>query len=209
MRDGRKQYPLIYASRASMICHWVMSRLARSGRLPVSDANRLLVKVCNRYSKAPKRTYEANEVSGYGYLVIGDNGNPSASAPCWVARVAAEEATDEAQAFDIPHCDLKTRMVWLEGRYEQQKECRWCGEPTLFRESWISKADGSIRCNRRDCRRLDYLQHTPQSRGGIDLTPNQRKALSREAWNTQKTINYLALVAKEAKRGRKSNHDVR
>ena len=88
------------------------------------------------------------------------------------------------------------------------RKCRWCAAPTLFKEHW-KRYDGSIRCNRPDCRRLDYLENVPQSRGGIDLTPRQRQHLDREAWPTQKLINYLMLVAKEKKHGRKPTDDIR
>jgi hypothetical protein len=79
--------------------------------------------------------------------------------------------------------------------------CRWCGIPTTYSDKWRRNYDRSIRCNAPDCRRMDYLEHTPQSRGGIDLTPRQRRSLDGEARKTQKMINYLLLVAKEKRIG--------
>lgn len=90
-----------------------------------------------------------------------------------------------------------------------KKPCRWCGKQVFYRNSWVAW-DGTVRCNSRDCRRIDYLAYRPQSRGGVDLTPNQRKGLDHEAWDVQRAINYLLLIAKEEKRnGRKSTCDVR
>lgn len=82
---------------------------------------------------------------------------------------------------------------------QQVKPCRWCGEKVFFKKQWV-EYDGTIRCNAPDCRRMDYLQNIPQSRGGIDLTPTQRNALDREAWRTQKAINYLNLRLKEVRK---------
>lgn len=212
-RDAIKRhsskYPLHYdSSRPATICGWIMTRLARDGRLTVKQANAMLYMAAMRYSGCPERTYEARRFEGVGLLVLNKNGQPVASVCKWDVREACSEATELAQQSDTPHSDMQTRMLWRDGKYTELKSCRWCGEPVQFKEHW-KQHDGSVRCNRRDCRRMDYLQHTPQSRGGIDLTPRQRQGLSYEAWNTQKTINYLALVAKESKRGRKPNHDVR
>jgi hypothetical protein len=210
-RRDPKRYPLFYdGSRPATICGWILKRLSRSGRVTVKAANVLLYRAAVRYSGAPERTYAAMKIAGYGWLVLNKNGNPAASVPIWSTLHAVDAATEEAQARRLAHSDVQTRMLWRAGgdRYEELKACRWCGEPVQFKEQW-KEADGSVRCNRRDCRRMDYLRHTPQSKGGIDLTPRQRQGLSYEAWNTQRTINYLALVAKEQKRGRKSNHDVR
>lgn len=88
------------------------------------------------------------------------------------------------------------------------KPCRWCMTPVFYKPKWVDHS-GTVRCNRPDCRRLDYLRFTPQSRGGIDLTPKQRKELDRAAWDTQRAINYLNLRAKEIKHGRRTNHDLR
>jgi hypothetical protein len=91
----------------------------------------------------------------------------------------------------------------------KKKPCRWCDRPVFYKDKWI-KWNGTVRCNSAVCRRIDYLQDIPQSRGGIDLTPAQRKASPREAWDTHRAINYLALVAKETKRANRSaNHDIR
>lgn len=88
--------------------------------------------------------------------------------------------------------------------------CAWCGMQTFFRESWFSRfGNRKIHCNAPECRRAHHLQHIPQSRGGIDLTPSQRKSTSREAWDTQKAINFLILRVKEIKRGSRKHHDVR
>jgi hypothetical protein len=205
---GRRYKTYYDVSFPATVCHWVMVRMARDGRLSVEQANALLWKVAQRYSGAPTRTYETRKIHGMGRLVINEYGNASASLWLIAARKASESATDEAQRIDAPHSDMQTRMLWRDGKYTELKPCRWCDEPVQFREHWKA-FDGSVRCNRRDCRRMEYLQHKPQSKGGIDLTPRQRQAVNGEAWNTVKTINYLALVAKEQKRGRKSNHDVR
>lgn len=90
-----------------------------------------------------------------------------------------------------------------------QKPCRWCGKPVIFKPEWLAWYDKTVRCNAPDCRRMDYLKDKPQSRGGIDLTPVQRRSLDPEAWNTQRAMNYLQLRAKELKRGRSTNHDLR
>lgn len=208
-KSQSKRYEITYdSSKPARICGWIMQRVARSGRVSVESANRLLYKAAMRYSGAPERTYEAQRFDGMGRLILDDRGFAAASVCIWDVCLACQDATEEAQQAGAVHSDFKTRMLWRDGKYEELKTCRWCGEPVKFKEHW-KQADGSVRCNRRDCRRMEYLQHTPQSRGGIDLTPRQRQGLSYEAWNTQKTINYLALVAKEAKRGRKPNHDVR
>lgn len=88
------------------------------------------------------------------------------------------------------------------------KPCRWCGKRVEFKPHWVDWR-GQIRCNAPDCRRMSYLAEKPQSRGGIELTPAQRKELDREAWDTQRAINYLNLRAKEIRNGRRTNHDVR
>ena len=88
------------------------------------------------------------------------------------------------------------------------KPCKWCGQRIEFKPKWVD-GYGKIRCNAPDCRRMSYLEHRPQSRGGIDLTPAQRKELDRDAWDTQRAINYLNLRAKEIRNGRRTNHDVR
>jgi len=91
--------------------------------------------------------------------------------------------------------------------------CRWCGTLVFYKESWLRGqvfgTSGTVRCNGPDCRRMDYLQYIPQSRGGIDLKPDQRKALSPEAWPTQRALNYLELRAKEIKRASRTSHDLR
>lgn len=88
------------------------------------------------------------------------------------------------------------------------KPCKWCGKRVEFKPKWVDW-HGQIRCNAPDCRRMSYLAEKPQSRGGIELTPAQRKVLDREAWDTQRAINYLNLRAKEIRNGRRTNHDVR
>lgn len=88
------------------------------------------------------------------------------------------------------------------------KPCRWCGKRVEFKPHWVDWR-GQIRCNAPDCRRMSYLAEKPQSGGGIELTPAQRKELDREAWDTQRAINYLNLRAKEIRNGRRTNHDVR
>lgn len=98
--------------------------------------------------------------------------------------------------------------VGIEIKPVPMKPCRWCGKRIEFKPSWVDH-HGRIRCNAPDCRRMSYLEHTPQSRGGIDLTPNQRKHLSWEAQDGQKAINYLMLRLKELKHGRSTNHDLR
>lgn len=100
--------------------------------------------------------------------------------------------------------------------------CRWCGKPVYFKDSWLGEpihgADGrywwstsnkTVRCNGRYCRHMDYLRFKPQSKGGIELTPKQREGLSPDAWDGQRALNYLALVAKEIKRASRANHVVR
>ncbi len=209
IKPHSSKYPMYYDSgRPGNICGWIMSRLARDGRLTVKQANAMLYMAAMRYSGAPERTYNARRFDGMGKLVIDDQGHPAPSVGKWEVREACSGATELAQQQDTPHSDMQTRMLWRDGKYTELKCCRWCDQPVQFKEHWKA-FDGSVRCNRRDCRRMEYLQHKPKSKGGIDLTPRQRQAVNYEAWNTVKTINYLALVAKEQKRGRKSNHDVR
>lgn len=205
---GRRYATTYDTSRPASICTWIMARLARDGRLTVKQGNAMLYMVAMRYSGRPERTYEARKFEGMGMLVLTEDGQPVASLRTWDVALASLNAVNGAMESNTPHSDMQTRMLWRDGRYTELKQCRWCGEPVQFKEHWKAH-DGSVRCNRRDCRRMEYLQHKPQKHGGIDLTPRQRQGLSYEAWNTQKTINYLALVAKEAKRGRKPNHDVR
>jgi hypothetical protein len=90
----------------------------------------------------------------------------------------------------------------------KKKPCRWCCKPTVYKDQW-QRYDGSIRCNAPDCRRMDYLEHVPQSRGGIDLTPAQRRELVPQAWPQQRAINYLLLRSKELKRATRANHVIR
>ena len=209
-RPYGNRYSYGFQSAPARICSSIATRLARSGRVPVGVANALLRRAAFRYSGAPQRTYEAQQIDGLGFLVTLDNGCITASFTPWHGRRACDNATEKAQEEDIPHSDMETRLFWRDGRYQQCAPCRWCGEFVQFKQSW-KESDGGVRCNRRDCRRIDYLRYKPQSKGGIDLTPKQREALgrNREAWDTQRTINYLLLIAKEAKRGRNPNHDVR
>lgn len=86
--------------------------------------------------------------------------------------------------------------------------CRWCGCRVYYKESWKDYY-GNVRCNGPDCRRIEYLQNKPQSLGGIDLTPRQRKSTPTQAWATIKVANYLALKAKEKRNGRKKHHHQR
>lgn len=104
------------------------------------------------------------------------------------------------------------RPIFL--RVERGIECRWCGA-TIFpkasweKHQWDHKTYNGYHCGSRDCRRMNYLQDVPQSRGGIDLTPSQKRALDYKAHDGQRALNYLQLVAKEIKRGSRANHVVR
>lgn len=93
--------------------------------------------------------------------------------------------------------------------------CKWCGRRVFPKPSWPEfqctkgySARG-VHCNSKDCRRMNWLQNTPQKRGGIDLTPRQRASLDYEAWDTQRALNYLLLIAKEKTHGSNSARHVR
>lgn len=84
--------------------------------------------------------------------------------------------------------------------------CRWCGSSVFVGDSWKSyRKYSGYHCGSIDCRRMDFLAGKPQSRGGIDLTPGQRSLLGREAYDSQRAINYLMLVTKEVRKKCKLN----
>ena len=133
------------------------------------------------------------------------------SLPLYHVNSAGWEAIDEAKTERRAHSDTDTRKTWIEGgdSYQTLIPCKWCSKPVLFNPAWKHRSESDVHCNGRDCRRMDYLQHKPQSRGGIALTPRQRKEVGREAWDTQKAINYLLFKVKETKRASRANHDLR
>jgi len=139
------------------------------------------------YAGAPLSNYERNHCHPYNNRCGGDIGGLRFGGE-WVGQ----RPWSRIEIHDTP-----------------KKPCRWCAKPVYFRPAWVDPYDKSVRCNGRDCRRMDYLRLTPQSRGGIDLTPNQRKALDRKAWDTQRAINYFNLITKEIKHGRRTNHGLR
>jgi hypothetical protein len=209
--SGNK-YPLWYdASGPRTIILWVLRRLAKSGKVTVTQANDIIWKICQKYSGAPNRSYDAAKIDGFGYLVIDENDHINASFQDYKVRMAARLATQNAMDEGLPHSDIESRLIWRAGgtKYEELKPCRWCQTPVLVNPKWKKSYNGTVRCNSRDCRRIEYLQHVPQSRGGIDLTPTQRKATEYAAQDTQKVINYLVLITKETKRANRANHDLR
>ena len=186
-------------------------RLARSGKVRVADANKVIWLACARYATHPNTTVNSVHLDGLGVAVLGGYGNAVASVCGSRIRLDVEWALHEARDAKRAHSLVDWREVWFEGAsgYAAQKPCRWCGTLLQFREHWVRRDDKTIRCNSYDCRRMDYLEHRPQSRGGINLTPAQREGLDKEAWPTQRAINYLILRAKELKHGCKPTHDVR
>ena len=104
------------------------------------------------------------------------------------------------------------RVIDIPVKPAPARVCAWCGCRVYLSFSWEQDPRNkykSIHCGSRDCRRMNYLQDVPQSRGGIDLTPAQRDKTAYEARDTQRAINYLLLIAKEKKRASRNNHDVR
>ena len=114
--------------------------------------------------------------------------------------------------------DYGLRLAWVDKlkqipiKENKGVPCVWCGSRVYPSKKW---EDRNMRfrllkgyhCNSYDCRRMSHLSQIPQSRGGIDLTPAQRIATnydaSYEAYNAQRALNYLQLVAKEIKRERR------
>jgi hypothetical protein len=70
----------------------------------------------------------------------------------------------------------RKRIDWEQRTF---KPCRWCGAVIRFKESWLD-ANKTIRCNDKECRRIDYLSRICKTHGGIDLTPTQEKAIPRQ-----------------------------
>lgn len=129
------------------------------------------------------------------------------------------EREDMSTLFYVDGKRLR-QSYWISGHWspdlriteDKGVPCAWCGSRVYPKLSWRVKyrwRSGLYHCNSFDCRKMHHLSDIPQSRGGIDLTPSQRKALDFEAWDGQRALNYLALVAKEIKRGSRANNDVR
>lgn len=211
-RYSSPRYPEFYnCGFGRLVGIWIMRRLAKSGRMTVGEANALLWKICLRYSGTPERTFEASKIDGMGRVTLNKVGSVVATFEFWKARSQSYAAVSEAQERQIAHSDTDTKHLWRAGgsKYEPLKPCRWCGTNVPFKKEWIDFQD-TIRCNARDCRRIDFLRYKKQSHGGIALTPAQRNQAGPESFNTYSVINYLAIVAKEAKRANRSaNHDIR
>lgn len=76
--------------------------------------------------------------------------------------------------------------------------CRFCGRPVFdYKDAWLSTG---VRCNRPACRHIDWLSNKPQKRGGVDLTPRERRSTPREMWDHIRVVHYLSLKAKESNR---------
>jgi hypothetical protein len=71
-----------------------------------------------------------------------------------------------------------------------KKPCRWCQKPVFYKPEWVD-GRGTVRCNSTACRHIEHLSNMPQSRGGVDLTPTQRKVVPRSHWDEQRVANYL------------------
>jgi hypothetical protein len=71
-----------------------------------------------------------------------------------------------------------------------KKACRWCQRPVFYKPKWVDHR-GTVRCNSAACRHIEHLSNMPQSRGGVDLTPTQRKVVPRSHWDEQRVANYL------------------
>lgn len=144
-------------------------------------------------------------------------GNGAAAIDEMIARIEVRRGgrlswQDRASLMEMyaPRVYSGTPCVNYLKRLPAKRPCRWCGSVVWYRESdRFSLIHGwphpGVHCNSRDCRRMSWLADKPQSKGGIELTPSQRASLQYSAWDTQRAINYLNLVAKEIKRARKQN----
>lgn len=211
LRAADKKYRLYYnTSDVRQIIGWVLARYARSGLHSVTEANALILAICNRYSGAPDRSYNAAKIEGLGRAIINEYGDFDASFKFYAGYRAATDALKDAQRERRTHSEIISKKLWAEGAdgYRELTPCRWCATPVLIPEKTGPRYQ-PFRCKAADCRRMDYLSDLPQSRGGIDLTPRQRKETAYEAWDTQRAINYLIFKVKEAKRESRANHDLR
>jgi hypothetical protein len=170
---------------------YLKERLARSGKVRVSDANRILWIACMRYSRNPERSYESMSIEGAGTVVLNKYGNAVGSFDFYDAREQVAKAT---QAPVGPWSDRQTRR--LSATFAL---CRWCQrfvDTTRFTKThW----DGHF-CESRLCRHLSWLAYTPISRGGIGLTYKQRASAPGEHADVLRLSNFLSLKAKQAKR---------
>lgn len=179
-----------YVSNVQMICALLGARLARSGKFPVEAANELLWKACLRYSGAPSRSFERARLRGTGVVVLNRWGDAEASL-CYIeVRDKWRDEAEKAEANHIP-------FVWT----DSPERCRFCGAPV--EKYRFKKTHHDYFCARPECRHMAWLADRPQSRGGIDLTPTQRKTTARTLWDQVRVLNYLNAKAKQARR--KSN----
>ena len=86
-----------------------------------------------------------------------------------------------------------------------KKPCRWCQKPVFYKPEWVD-GRGTVRCNSSSCRHIQHLSNMPQSRGGVDLTPRQRKAIPYSHWDEQRVANYLLRKSHDY---RNRNHQAR
>lgn len=210
----RKYLPDYNTSHVQRILHVLKERFARSGKFPVVVANELLWAACLRYSGAPERSFEAGKLDGLGMVVRNRYGCVDCSVPLY--DVVA--SWDKGLCSVAPYSLLKTRRVplwdqWATCAQEAAEAgiaysstdaapkppvCRFCGQSVSTRK--FRRHHSEPHCQRRECRHMAWLAHTPQSRGGIELTPRQRKATPVPFFDQVRVVNYLTMKAAEAKR---------
>ena len=211
MHSGKRRYIFGYQSHVQMILEILKCRFARSGAFPVDAANELLWMACLRYSGAASRSYEAAKIGGMGVVVMNRYGNPDAS----VSKLIAIDQQYQGMSSVCPYSERGTRRVALWERWEaaakeasaaripfvrigSAEACRFCGAPVhAYR---FRKERSNYFCKRPECRHMAWLWNQPQSRGGIDLTPTQRKTTATTLWDQVRVLNYLNAKAKQARR---------
>lgn len=214
MHEGKRRYIPFYQSHISTILGILKHRLARSGRFPVDAANELIWMACLRYSGAASRSYAAAKIDGFGVVVMNRYGNPDAS----VSKLIAIDQQYRGMSSVCPYSSLGTRRVPLWEKWEDAAKeasaaripfvrmdgteaCRFCGAPVhAYR---FRKKHSDYFCRKPECRHMAWLWNQPQKRGGIDLTPTQRKTTATQLWDQVRVLNYLNAKAKQA--GRKRN----
>lgn len=108
-------------------------------------------------------------------------------------------------------CGADGRMSW-QGRMigflpvvsVKPEQCKYCGRVVFPKDTW-KREHVTFHCGGRDCRRIEYLSNVSQSRGGVDLTPAQRRAYPYRSHNSVRVINYLSFLAKEQKREKRNS----
>lgn len=107
-----------------------------------------------------------------------------------------------AKAIAAEDAAIRARLFGRSERHvDERYRCSFCGgRITNPRFNPSKYADGIRHCSQHACREMAYLSHTPQSRGGIQPTPRQSKAMSGQLHDMVRVMNYLQLKADQAKR---------